>query len=88
VSRALELLPADEGSNVALLRPYDTVVWDRTTVDDGLRYVAPSQIAIDCLTGNGRMPAEGQALIQWMVENESLWRLPSLASVSPAKAKP
>jgi hypothetical protein len=87
LSRSLGLLPADEGSNVVLLRPYDTVVWDRSVVDDGLRYVAPSQAAIDSLTGNGRMPAEGDALIDWMVANESQWRLPSLATVHPAKAK-
>lgn len=85
---ALGLLPADEGSNVALLRPYDAVVWDRSTVDDGLRYVALSQVAIDCLTGNGRMPAEGEALIDHMVETESQWRLSSLADVPSAKAEP
>lgn len=83
VSRELGLLPADEGSNVALLRPYDPVVWDRNEVEDELRYVAPSQTAIDCLTGNGRMPAEGEALIEWMVANESQWRLESLASLRP-----
>ncbi len=83
VSRELDLLPADEGSNVALLRPYDPVVWDRNEVEDELRYVAPSQTAIDCLTGNGRMPAEGEALIEWMVANESQWRLESLASLRP-----
>ena len=43
--------------------------------------MAPSQAAADCLTGNGRMPAEGDALLQWMIENESLWRLDKL----PAK---
>lgn len=84
-SRELGLLPADEGSNVALLRPYDAVVWDRNESDDGLRYVAPSQVAIDCLTGNGRMPAEGEALIEWMVANESEWRVESLATL-PAGA--
>jgi hypothetical protein len=87
VSQALDLLPTDEGSNVALMRPYEAVVWDRNTVDDGVRYVAPSQIAIDCLTGNGRMPAEGEALIHWIVENEWQWRLPSLANVGPASAE-
>jgi hypothetical protein len=85
VSRELGLLPADEGSNVMLLRPYDSVVWDRNEFADGLRYVAPSQVAIDCLTGNGRMPAEGEALIEWMVANESKWRLESLASLSPSE---
>jgi hypothetical protein len=78
VAQSLELLPADQGANVALLRPFDSVVWDRTSVDDGIEYVAPTQAALDCLTGNGRMPAEGQALIEWLVENESIWRIPSL----------
>lgn len=87
VRRELRLLPADEGSNVAFLRPYDSVVWDRNDTRDGLRYVAPSQIAIDCLTGNGRMPAEGEALIEWMVANESQWRLESLASLRAGAAK-
>lgn len=75
----LDLLPADEGSNVALLRPYDRVVWDRTSTKDGISYAAPSQVAVDCLTGNGRMPAEGEALLTWMTGNESTWRLPALS---------
>ena len=53
-------------------------MWERATLIDGLTYVAPSQAAADCLTGNGRMPAEGDALLKWMMENESLWRLDTL----------
>lgn len=78
VVQALGLIPADQGANVAVLRPFDPVVWDRTSVVDGVTYVAPSQVAVDCLTGNGRMPAEGDALVQWMASNESLWRLDRL----------
>ena len=78
LARNFDLLPADEGANVAILRPFDRVVWLRTTIEDGLRYAAPSQVAVDCLTGNGRMPAEGEALINWMEENESAWRTDSL----------
>jgi hypothetical protein len=78
VADALELIPADEGANVALLRPFDPVVWKRTSEDNGVAYVAVSQAAVDCSTGNGRMPAEGEALLQWMAENEAMWRLPSL----------
>jgi hypothetical protein len=78
VADALGLIPADQGSNVALLTPFDPVVWERTSLDDGLTYVAPSQAAADCLTGNGRMPAEGEAVLQWMTENESLWHLDKL----------
>jgi len=75
---ALGLIPADQGANVALLTPFDPVAWERAPLVDGLTYVAPSQAAGDCLTGNGRMPAEGEALLQWMTENESLWRLDKL----------
>lgn len=74
----LDLLPAQEGANVMILKPSDPVVFDRTRIEKGLRYAAPSQIAVDCLGGNGRMPAEGEALLEWMAANESSWRLPSL----------
>lgn len=82
----LNLLPADEGANVVLLRPFDRVVWDRAVAEDGLTYVAPSQAAADCLTGTGRMPAEGEALITWMTENEDRWRSPSLRKAPGRRA--
>jgi hypothetical protein len=82
----LGLLPADEGANVVLLRAFDPVVWERGTEDAGLRYVAPSQAAIDCLTGTGRMPAEGEALIAWMAENEQRWRLSSIVDLQLSRA--
>lgn len=82
VANALELIPADQGANVVLLRPFDPIVWERTDEESGLRYVAPSQAAVDCLTGNGRMPAEGEALIEWLLENEPAWRLDGLAELS------
>lgn len=78
VVEALGLIPADQGANVAILTPFDPVVWERASLVDGLSYVAPSQAAADCLTGNGRMPAEGEAVLQWMTENEKLWRLDKL----------
>ena len=84
LATALDLLPADAGTNVLLLRPYDAVVWERTCADDGITYVADSQAAADCLTGTGRMPAEGQALLEWMTANEATWRLPELPKVAPA----
>jgi hypothetical protein len=77
---SLRLLPADEGANIALLKPFDAVVYYRATWEDGLSYVAPSQAVVDCLSGNGRMPAEGEALLAWMKGNESQWRSPSLES--------
>lgn len=78
VIERLNLLPAEHGANVGLLRPFDPVVWARWDEDEGRRYVAPSQAVVDCLTGTGRMPNEGDALLEWMSENESQWRLDSL----------
>lgn len=73
-----DLFNADEGANVALLQPFDRVVWERTTTEEGIEYAAPSQVVVDCLTGNGRMPAEGEALLEWITLHESSWRLGSL----------
>lgn len=73
------MLPADEGADIAFLRAFGPVVWERTTVENGVGYVAPSQVAVDCLTGTGRMPAEGEALLSWMTANEDAWRAGSLA---------
>jgi hypothetical protein len=75
---ALGLLPADEGANVVLLTPFDPVVWKRSTNDQGLSYACVSQVAVDCLTGTGRMPAEGEALLEWMQANQESWRWDSL----------
>jgi hypothetical protein len=81
IANALDLLPTDQGANLVLLQPFDSVVWERTSTDGGITYVAPSQTAIDSLTGNGRMPAEGDALVQWMTDNEGTWRLPALSAL-------
>lgn len=82
-TRGLDLLPADEGANVVLLRPYDPAAWDRSMPVNGARYAAPAQVALDCLSGNGRMPAEGEALLEWMSANEERWRARSLSDVEP-----
>lgn len=87
-AEALGLLPADDGANVALLQPFDPVVWERTATDAGITYAAASQVAVDCLTGTGRMPAEGEALLGWMTANESSWRYSSLAKLDAAAAMP
>ena len=64
------LSPADEGANVVFLRPPNTVPYLLTETVDGLTYAAPSQIVIDCLSGPGRMPAEGEAVLEWMSSAE------------------
>jgi len=74
VAETLELLPADSGANVILARPYDDAVYTRSWEHDGVSFVSVAQLAADCLTGVGRMPAEGEALVEWMRTNEARWR--------------
>ena len=74
VSRAVEVREADEGANLLIAEPFDDVVYERTSTIDGLTIVAPSQAAADLLTGSGRMPPEGQELLDWMKGNERAWR--------------
>jgi len=66
--------PAETGANVLLLEPFDSVVYDRVRTEEKLVKVALSQCAVDLLTGGGRGPAEADALLTWMAENEDAWR--------------
>ena len=84
VAQELELLPAETGADVVLVRPDNEVVFARAVRDAGLSWAAPSQVAMDCLAGSGRMPAEGDAVIDWMQENESAWRYPSIKAMAAA----
>lgn len=70
----LELRPAESGANVLLVEPTDDLVFEGATEHRGVRYAAPSQVAADLLTSPGRGPAEGEALLKWMRENEEAWR--------------
>jgi hypothetical protein len=74
VEQALDLRPADAGANVALLTPFDDVVFERTSVKRDITIVALSQVAVDLLTSPGRGPNEAEALMQWMQEDEDAWR--------------
>lgn len=74
----LPLLPVDSGADTVVIRPENTVALARPDVVGHLKYAAPSQVVIDCLSGNGRMPAEGEALIEWMEANEVQWRASSI----------
>lgn len=78
VVRAGRLLPATRGTNVTVAKPYDPVVFDRVVTSGGETYVSTAQVALDCLTGNGRMPAEGEAVLAWMRKNEPRWRTGTL----------
>lgn len=70
----LDLRGAEVGANVVFLEPFDAVVFERTLDRDGLRCVAPSQLAVDLLTGSGREPSQGEQMLQWMEQNEHDWR--------------
>ena len=61
---ALKLRPAEAGMNVMLLTPFDSVVFERTWIDEQITYVAPSQAAADLLTGPGRAPSEAEAILE------------------------
>ncbi len=73
-TKLLQLRPTDAGANVLLIEPFDDVVFERTLVREGLVTVAPTQLAVDLLTGPGREPSEGDELLAWMNRNEDAWR--------------
>ena len=80
LAKAARLLPAKTGANVVLAQPYDPIVFERGQDTNGVRSVSIAQAAIDCLTGPGRMPAEGEALLAWMRRNEPRWRAAELTA--------
>jgi hypothetical protein len=72
-------LVTGRGADVVVLTPADPVAvsWDARRVD-GLLHVAPTQLVLDSMTGNGRMPAEGEAVLEYMARTEDHWRARSL----------
>lgn len=90
VATEFDLLPSEAGADTVLIRPDNNVVFQRARMADGLLWAAPSQVAIDCLSGNGRMPVEGEAVIGWMRDNENRsvddggWRYPSIEALVAA----
>jgi hypothetical protein len=70
----LNLRPVGTGANVLLGTGEYDVVFERTLNTDGLKIAAPSQIAVDLLTGPGRSAAEAHALLDWMQAHEPKWR--------------
>lgn len=79
LARVGRLLPTTQGANVVLAVPYNPVVFESIEESDGVAYVSPTQVAIDSLTGNARMPAEGEAIVDWMRKNEARWRTRELS---------
>jgi hypothetical protein len=70
------LRPVTAGANVILAEPESTVAFKGVDIsaETGLRIAAPSQVAVDLLTGPGRNPSEGIELLNWMEQNEPAWR--------------
>jgi len=80
VADTLRLRQVRNGGNVILARPYDQIVFDRNSATDNISYVSVTQATVDCLTGPSRMPAEGEALVTWMIEKANRWQAPALAN--------
>lgn len=72
--KALGLRETQTGANVALAAAKYRVVFERSDTIEGLRIAAPSQVAVDLLSGPGRNPSEATALLDWMEADEPAWR--------------
>jgi hypothetical protein len=71
---ATALRPVEAGANVALVEPFDSVLFERMSRHKEVTLVAPSQIAVDLMTSPGRGPNEADALMEWMGTHEDAWR--------------
>jgi len=74
VLAALRARASSGATNLLVIEPADDTPFVRSFDDEGVRYVAYSQAAVDLLAGPGRMPQEGDALLEWMAANEDRWR--------------
>lgn len=70
----LDLRPVERGANVLLAARREDVAFLRARTLEGVVTAAPSQIAVDLLSGPGRSPSEGQAVLDWMESHEREWR--------------
>ena len=70
----LGLRAVDTGANVLVARDREGVAFLRPRLQNRVRLAAPSQVAVDLLTGPGRSPSEGEALLAWMEAHEPAWR--------------
>jgi hypothetical protein len=74
----LRLLPTPRGGNVVLLSPADpSHLWGLDASAAPPR-AAWSQVVLDCLSGNGRLPQDGEALLEQLRQTEWQWRASSL----------
>ena len=69
---------------MVLAVPYDEIVFERTRESARVPFVSTTRTAVDDLTGTGRMPEEGEALVAWLRRNVSRWQATSLPSPKAA----
>ncbi|MGW2355166.1 helix-turn-helix domain-containing protein [Actinacidiphila glaucinigra] len=86
VADDLGLLPVEENADVVLLPARDRGVFAGSTLFHGVRHVALSQLALDCLAGPGRMPAEGEAVLEYMLDHQEEWRAISIRDMQRHRA--
>ncbi|MFC0861833.1 helix-turn-helix domain-containing protein [Sphaerimonospora cavernae] len=78
IANSRDLFSVAQGADVLLLQPPDMAVFVGRRGVDGLPHVALSQLALDCLSGPGRLPHTGEAVLDHMRSHEKTWRLPNL----------
>ena len=81
IADALRLRPVRNGGNVVTALAYDPIVFERTWKEENIVYASVAQIVMDCMTGFGRMPAEADALFEWMQRRAPRWQAPSLTAI-------
>lgn len=80
------LNPSLRGADVIVMQPSTDLPMLRPQIISGVNCVAYSQLVLDCLSGPGRMPAEGEAVLSWMQDNMTAWRIePDLAGRAPGR---
>ena len=80
IAETMRLRPVRNGGNVVTALPYDRIVFDRTWKEDNIVYASLAQVVMDCITGFGRMPAEADALLDWMQRRTPRSQAPSLTA--------
>ncbi len=82
IADTMRLRPVRNGGNVVTALPYDPIVFERTWKEENIVYASVAQIVMDCMTGFGRMPAEADALLDWMQRRAPRWQAPSLTTAA------
>lgn len=77
----LGLLRSETG-DVVLMRAANDIVFAGRRKARGIWSVALSQLVLDCLSGPGRLPAAGDAVLDYMKAHEPEWRARNLKSLA------